>query len=110
MNASPDLAVLAGILVLELAVLRRGQRRALWGLAGRSGTRLAAYLLAAPGVVLHEGAHYVACLALGVPVGRQLAGLDGCRMRTRWVWPRTTPEGDLSLGAVVHSRSDPLRQ
>jgi hypothetical protein len=110
MNAGAELAVLTGILALELAVLRRGQRSALWGVAGSTRTRVPAYLLAAPGVVLHEGAHYLACLALGVPVGRQLVGVDGCRMRTRWFWPQITPEGDLSLGGVVHARTDPLRQ
>ncbi|HEV3229446.1 MAG TPA: hypothetical protein VGY97_08230 [Solirubrobacteraceae bacterium] len=108
-----EATLLAVILVAELVILRRGQRRALWGITsprGWVGTRLLAYALAAPGTILHEGAHYLACLGLGVPVGRQLSAPDGRRVRTRWFWPQRTPEGDLVLGGVVHARTDPLRQ
>jgi hypothetical protein len=110
MNPGPELAALGGILGLELAVLRRGQRRAVAGACGRLPVRMMAYVLAAPGIALHEGAHYLACLALGVPVGGQLRGPEGERVRTRWFWPRRTPDGNLSLGGVVHARTDPLRQ
>src|SRR3982074_498398 len=87
MNSSGDLAALALVLAAELFVLKRGQRRVFSGLVGprgRVGARFVAYFLVAPGTILHEGAHYLVCLALGVPVGRQLSGADGRPVRTRW--------------------------
>jgi hypothetical protein len=102
-----DLPALVLLLGIELALLWRGQRRLFWAVAHVSGSRLAAYALALPGTVMHEGAHYLACLALGVPAGRRLgAGAD----RVRLFWPRRTPEGDVVLGGVPHARTDPVRQ
>jgi len=106
---SRDLPALALLLALELVVLRRGQRRLFWATSETSGSRLLAYALAMPGTVLHEAAHYLACLALGVPVGRALGpGTPGARVRL--FWPRQEPNGDVVLGGVPHARTDPLRQ
>ncbi len=94
------LVALAAILLLELVLLRRGQRRLFWATANATHSRLLAYALAAPGTVLHEASHYLACVALGVPV----------LGRVRLFWPRRTPEGGVVLGSVPHAQTDPLRQ
>ena len=63
--------------------------------AGVSLGRLAFYLLVFPGVVLHEGAHYLACLLTGtkvIPLRTVLAGQS-----------RTV--GRLMLGYVRHERA-----
>src|SRR5947209_5113374 len=102
-----DLPALILLLGVELVLLWRGQRRLFWAIARASGSRMLAYALALPGTVLHEGAHYLACLTLGVAVGRQLgAGPD----RVRLFWPRRTPEGDVVLGGAPHAQTDPVRQ
>lgn len=92
--------VLVALTAFELALLRRGQRRLFWATATATRSRLIAYLLAAPGTVLHEASHYLACLALGVPV----------LGRPRLFWPQRDPQGDVILGSVPHARTDPLRQ
>jgi hypothetical protein len=92
--------VLVALTGLELALLWRGQRRLFWATANATRSRLLAYLLAAPGTALHEASHYLACVALGVPV----------RGRPRLFWPRRDLAGDVVLGSVAHERTDPLRQ
>jgi hypothetical protein len=105
-----DVPALTLLLGLELLALRRGQRRLFWATVDTSRSRMLAYLLALPGTVLHEGAHYLACVLLGVPVGRELAAHGGAPARVRLFWPQRTPEGDVVLGGVPHARTDPLRQ
>src|SRR5215216_7429437 len=51
------------------------------------------YLLVFPGVVLHEGAHYVACLLTGTKV-----------FRFTPFSPRRSTDGRLVLGYVRHER------
>lgn len=70
----------------------------LMGLSGfrRGGSvlnRAAYYLLVFPGVVLHEGAHYLACLLTGTRV-----------LRFAPFSPRTSADGRLVLGYVRHER------
>jgi hypothetical protein len=55
--------------------------------------RIAFYLLVFPGVVLHEGAHYLACLLTGTRVSR-FAPFS----------PRSSNDGRLMLGYVRHER------
>ena len=55
--------------------------------------RMAFYLLVFPGVVLHEGAHYLACLFTGTKVSR-FAPFS----------PRRSNDGRLVLGYVRHER------
>lgn len=99
-----DLPALTLLLALELLVLRSGQRRLFWATAGATRSRVLAYALAAPGTIVHEGAHYLACVALGVPVGRQLGA------RVRLFWPTRTADGAVVLGSVPHGRTDALRR
>ncbi len=94
------LIALAAVLLLELVLLRRGQRRLFWATANATHSRLLAYALAAPGTALHEASHYLACVTLGVPV----------LGRVRLFWPRRTAEGGVVLGSVPHGQTDPLRQ
>ncbi len=94
------LLVLCALLALELVVLRRGQRRLFWAAAHATRSRVLAYALAAPGTALHEAAHYLACVALGVPITG----------RVRLFWPERTPGGDVVLGSVPHARTSALRQ
>ena len=55
------------VLVAEGVALFLGQRRLFWLAVDTTGSRLLGYLLAMPGTVLHESAHYVACVILRVP-------------------------------------------
>lgn len=64
--------------------------------APRSG-RLLFYLLVAPGVILHESAHYLACKLTGTRVGRFVPFL-----------PRKDASGATTLGYVEHAPRDPL--
>jgi hypothetical protein len=98
--SSDTLIALALLLAVELALLRRGQRRLFWAMAGATRSRLPAYVLAAPGTALHEASHYLACVALGVPV----------LGRVRLFWPERTPAGDVILGSVRHAPTGPLRR
>jgi hypothetical protein len=56
--------------------------------------RMAFYLLVFPGVVLHEGAHYLACLLTGTRVSRFAPFSPG----------RRSNDGRLMLGYVRHER------
>ena len=87
-----------------------GQRRLFWLAVDASGSRLLGYLLALPGTVLHESAHYLACVLLRVRVGRQLRTRDGRRARVRLFFPTRDPvTGAVRLGSVPHARTGPLR-
>lgn len=99
-----------GVLTLECVALWLGQRRLFGSTARAGGSRLVAYVLVAPGTVLHESAHVLACRALGVPAGRRVAGAGGRRARVSLFWPRRTPGGGVVLGSVPHAATGPLRQ
>jgi hypothetical protein len=109
-NSTSTAIELLLVLAIEVAVLFVGQRQ-LFRLSVRAtGSRLLGYLLAMPGTVMHEAAHYIACLVLRVPVGRQVRGRDGNRARVRWFFPTRDPAtGSVTLGMVPHARTDPLR-
>ena len=85
---------------LELVVLYAAGSYAMGRLAGllesRGGGALGRavfYLLVFPGVILHEGAHYLACLLTGTKVFR-FAPFS----------PRSSADGRLVLGYVRHER------
>lgn len=104
------LVALSLVVVLEAAALFIGQRRLFWLAVDATGSRLIGYLLVLPGTVLHESAHYLACVLLGVPVGRQLRTRDGRRARVRLFFPTRDPAtGAVMLGSVPHARTDPVR-
>ena len=86
------------LLVLELAVLYAAGSYAMGRLAGFAGSggnlgRWAFYLLVFPGVVLHEGAHYLACLLTGTRV-----------VRFAPFSPQRATDNRLVLGYVRHER------
>jgi hypothetical protein len=86
------------LLALELLVLYAAGSYAmgrLMGFAGSGGIlgRSAFYLLVFPGVVLHEGAHYLACLITGTKV-----------VRFAPFSPQRATDGRLVLGYVRHER------
>ena len=101
-------AATKGLLVfgLELVVLYAAGSYAMGRLAGLSGLsggaalgRAAFYLLVFPGVVLHESAHYLACLLTGTKV-----------LGFAPFSPRRSADGRLVLGYVRHEgRSFPIR-
>jgi hypothetical protein len=97
------------IVIAEGAVLYLGQRRLFWLVVDVTGSQWLAYAYAVPGTVLHEAAHYVMCLVLGVPAGRRVRGADGRPSRVEFFHPRRTEEGVI-LGQVPHARTGPLRQ
>ncbi len=71
-----------------------GRLMAIFGFGGGSVLgRMALYLLVFPGVVLHEGGHYLACLLTGTKVSR-FAPFS----------PRRSNDGRLVLGYVRHER------
>lgn len=84
---------------LELVILYAAGSYAMGRLIGISEFggaglgRIAFYLLIFPGVVLHESAHYLACLATGTKV------LDFASFS-----PRRSPDGRFVLGYVRHDR------
>ena len=86
---------------LELVVLYAAGSYAMGRLIGISGFggggtvlgRMAFYLLIFPGVVLHESAHYLACLLTGTKV-----------LRFAPFSPRRSADGRLVLGYVRHER------
>jgi hypothetical protein len=85
------------IFALELAVLYgcgsyAMGRMAAWGYKSGIG-KAAFYLLLLPGVVLHESAHYLACLLTGTRVSRFVPFSPG-----------SLPDGRLRLGYVRHER------
>jgi hypothetical protein len=86
------------LLVLELVVLYAAGSYAMGRLVGFVGSggilgRSAFYLLVFPGVVLHEGAHYLACLITGTKV-----------VRFAPFSPQRATDGRLVLGYVRHER------
>jgi hypothetical protein len=86
------------VLAVELVVLYAAGSYAmgrLMGFAGGGGVvgRLAFYLLLFPGVVLHESAHYLACLITGTEV-----------VRFAPFSPQRSTDGRLVLGYVRHER------
>jgi hypothetical protein len=98
------------LLLVEVYALFIGQRQLLGLAIDATGSRLLGYLLAMPGTVVHEGAHYVACVVLRVPVGGQVRQPDGRQARVRWFAPRRDPvTGSITLGSVPYARTDPLR-
>jgi hypothetical protein len=98
------------LLAAEAVALFLGQRRLFWLAVDATGSRLLGYLLAMPGTVLHESAHYLACVLLRVPVGRQVRMRDGRRARVRLFYPRRDRySGSVTLGSVPHAATDPLR-
>src|ERR671921_211722 len=85
---------------LELVVLYAAGSYAMGRLVGLSEVRggaalgrAAFYLLVFPGVILHEGAHYLACLLTGTKV-----------IRFAPFSPRRATDGRLVLGYVRHER------
>ena len=108
--ATRTLVELSLVLLLEAAALFIGQRRLFWLAVDATGSRLLGYLLAMPGTVLHESAHYLACVLLRVPVGRRLRTRDGHRPRVRLFFPTRDPAtGAVTLGSVPHARTDAVR-
>jgi hypothetical protein len=101
--------VWALVLVLEALALRFGQRRLFGAAQEVTRSRLVAYALAAPGTVLHESAHYIMALALGVPAGDRVRRADGSRARVSFFWPRPGEDGSVTLGSVPLAATDPLR-
>ena len=86
------------VLALELVVLYAAGSYAMGRLMGlaASGTvlgRQVFFLLVFPGVVLHEGAHYLACLTTGTKV-----------VRFAPFSPQRSADGRLVLGYVRHER------
>ena len=87
------------LFALELTILYVAGSYAMGRLMGILGGgvsvlgRMAFYLLVFPGVVLHEGAHYLACLLTGTAVSR-FAPFS----------PRRSNDGRLVLGYVRHER------
>jgi hypothetical protein len=55
-----------------------------------TGSWLLGSLLAMPGTVLHENAHYLACVILRFPAGRQVRTRDGRRARVRLFYAHVT--------------------
>ena len=89
------------LFAIELAILYAAGSYAMSHLMGMSGFgggsvlgRVAFYFLVFPGVVLHEGAHYLACLLTGTRVTRFAPFSPG----------RTSNGGRLMLGYVRHER------
>src|SRR5215217_9478195 len=86
------------LLALELVVLYAAGSYAMGRLVGFVGSggvlgRSAFYLLVFPGVVLHEGAHYLACLLTGTKV-----------VRFAPFSPQRATDSRLVLGYVRHER------
>jgi hypothetical protein len=109
-SATTTVVELGLVLALEALCLFLGQRRLFWLAVDATGSRLLGYLLAMPGTVLHESAHYLACVILRVPAGRQVRTRDGRRARVRLFYPQRDPvTGSVILGMVPHARTDPVR-
>ncbi|MGZ4173425.1 MAG: hypothetical protein ACXVQR_02990 [Solirubrobacteraceae bacterium] len=104
------LVALCALLIAEAVALCFGQRRLFWTAVDATGSRLLGYILAMPGTVLHESAHYLACVTMRVPVGRQVRSPTGGRARVRLFYPqRDRRTGAVTLGSVPHAATDPLR-
>jgi hypothetical protein len=96
------------LLLVELIALFYGQRRLFWASAHLTSSRVIAYALAAPGTILHESAHYLAALLLGVPAGDRVL-VAGKRGRVSFFFPKTGEDGSVTLGSVPVAATDPLR-
>lgn len=108
MNAAHLL--LAVLLPVECYALFIGQRRLFFAAQDALRSKLAALLLAAPGTILHELAHFLACLILRVPAGRDVVGPDGKPAKVEFFRPRRDDNGQgITLGQVPHAATDPLR-
>src|SRR5215216_2751247 len=88
------------LFAIELAILYAAGSYAMSHLMGMSGFgggsvlgRVAFYFLVFPGVVLHEGAHYLACLLTGTRV-----------VRFAPFSPQRATDSRLVLGYVRHER------
>jgi hypothetical protein len=89
-TATGTLIELGVVLLIKGAALFVGQRLLFRLAVNATGSRLLGYVLAMPGTVVHEAAHYVACVVLRVLVGRQVRSLDGRPRRVRWFFPTAT--------------------
>lgn len=89
------------LLPVQAALLWFGQRRLFWLGQRILGIRLLALAVSMPGTVLHELSHFIAAVALGVPVGK----VELFRPR------RQVQNGQeaLQLGVVQHAQTDWLR-
>lgn len=100
---------LAALLLSEGVALFYGQRRIFWATAHATSSRVLAYALAAPGTILHESAHYLAALVLGVPAGDRVLVAGGKRGRVSFFFPKRGEDGSVTLGSVPVAATDPLR-
>lgn len=91
------------LLIAESILLWQGQRQLFFLTVDATGSHILAYLLAAPGTVLHEASHYIVCLLLGVPAGRRVGG------RVKFFSPERHEDGSITLGSVPHVATDPFR-
>jgi len=101
--------VFALLLLGEGVLLYFGQRRLFGAIESATHSRFIAYFLAAPGTVLHESAHYIMALVLGVPAGDRVRTKDGKRGRVSFFFPHREEDGTTILGSVPVAASDPLR-
>lgn len=85
------------ILLIQCSLLYLGQRR-IFGMTSDVFNRGVAYMFSAPGTILHELSHYIACKVLLVPTGR-----------VSLFNPKAQEDGSITLGSVEHARVDPLR-
>lgn len=91
------------ILLVECIILWQGQRRLFFLTVDATGMHWIAYILAAPGTILHEASHFIACLLLGVPAGGAVGE------RVKFFRPERHEDGSITLGYVPHAQTDPLR-
>ena len=98
------MAIALFLLIAEGLILWQGQRRLFWLTVEATRSHWLAYLLAAPGTILHESSHFIACLVLRVPAG----GAVGERVRF-FAPKRNEEDGSVVLGYVPHAKTDPLR-
>jgi len=97
------------LLLGEGVLLYFGQRRLFGAIESATHSRFIAYFLAAPGTVLHESAHYIMALVLGVPAGDRVRTKDGKRGRVSFFFPHREEDGSTTLGSVPVAAADPLR-
>ena len=107
---NPVEVLLCVLLVGECYALFLGQRRLFFAAEDALKSKVAALVLAAPGTALHELAHYLMCLLLRVPAGRDVRGADGRPAKVEFFRPRRDEDGrGIQLGVVPHAATDPLR-
>lgn len=94
METLPSSALVVLLQLVALYTLGSYALSHLSGMAyGTAGSRVVFYLFVAPGVILHETAHYLACILTGTRVA------DFAPFR-----PGLQPDGRLQLGYVRHAR------